>query len=134
MIANAMVLPWVPAPNNERHQEQGSRAKHSRVTCTFERSLDFFIYFFFIYFIFTLFSHLSFFELQYYQSVQILVTLCAQHLPHVDAILFETLQMFLSWSECRCFWYNTHYCFHFLRILNLVIFFFFFFFLCSIIL
>ena len=36
VIAN--VLPWIRIPNDVRQQEQGSNAKHSRVTCTFERS------------------------------------------------------------------------------------------------
>ena len=40
MIAN--VLLWTPIPNDERHQEQGSSAKHSRVICTFELSLGHF--------------------------------------------------------------------------------------------
>ena len=31
-------LSWIPVPNDERQQEQRSRAKHSRVTWTFERS------------------------------------------------------------------------------------------------
>ena len=34
----AKVLPWIPEPNDQRQQEQGSRAKHSRKTCTSERS------------------------------------------------------------------------------------------------
>ena len=32
-------VPWILVPNDERQQEQGSRAKRSRVTCTFELSL-----------------------------------------------------------------------------------------------
>ena len=35
---NANVLPWIPVHNDERQQEQGSKAKHSRVTCTSQRS------------------------------------------------------------------------------------------------
>ena len=34
----ACVLPWVPVPNDERQQEQVSKAKHSRVTCISKRS------------------------------------------------------------------------------------------------
>ena len=29
-----MFLPWIPVPNDERQQEQGSKTKHSRVTRT----------------------------------------------------------------------------------------------------
>ena len=36
VIANLM--PWIPGPNEERQQKQGSRAKQSRSTCTSERS------------------------------------------------------------------------------------------------
>ena len=36
MIAN--VLPRIHLPNDERQQEQGSRVKHSRVSCTSERN------------------------------------------------------------------------------------------------
>ena len=31
-------LPWISVPNDERQQKQGSRAKHSWVTCTYEFS------------------------------------------------------------------------------------------------
>ena len=33
-----IVLPWIPVLHDERQQEQGSRAKRSRVTCIFDRS------------------------------------------------------------------------------------------------
>ena len=32
----ANISPWIPVHNDERQQEQASRAKHSRVACTFE--------------------------------------------------------------------------------------------------
>ena len=38
------VLSWIPVPNDEHPQEQGSRAKHSQVTCTSEAALQFSIY------------------------------------------------------------------------------------------
>ena len=39
------------------------------------------------------------FRREYYQKVYILGTLCVQLLQQLHANLFETLQLFLSWSE-----------------------------------